>query len=115
METSEKAGKPISLSEAEERTRSASEFALSQSPQRIQFNPMPELKLKPGENLFDAYQRQREEIKLPSTGVKLPSATKIDIPPIDKTADAFKSTGIQPRESGRQSVCRCAQNGEPGD
>ncbi|MDZ8138827.1 MAG: hypothetical protein RM049_26585 [Nostoc sp. DedQUE04] len=67
---------------------------------------MPELKLKLGENIFEAYQRQREEMKLPSTGVKLPTATKADMPPIDTTSQAIKSTAIQPRDtsSGNQFV-----------
>lgn len=41
-------------------------------------------RLKPGENIFDAYQRQRK-----------------DVPPLDKTTSAVESTKIQPREEPR--------------
>jgi tape measure domain-containing protein len=100
VETSEKAGRPISLSEAE-KNRSP-ELAL---PTRIDINQMPKLELKPGENLFDAYQRQREGMKLPTPGAQLPS-NKVDIPPMDKTAAALNSASIQPRDSssGNQFV-----------
>lgn len=66
---------------------------------------MPKLDLKPGENVFEAYQRQREGMKLPAPGAGL-SSSKVDIPPIDKTALAVNSTTIQPREAsgGNQFV-----------
>ncbi|MEH1828277.1 MAG: hypothetical protein V7L22_23570 [Nostoc sp.] len=67
--------------------------------ERIDINQMPKLDLKPGESIFDAYQRQREGMKLPTSGAQLPSS-KVDIPPVDKTALAVNSTSIQPRESG---------------
>ncbi|MEH2177410.1 hypothetical protein [Nostoc sp.] len=102
VESSAQAGKLINLSEAE-KNRSSPELAL---PTRIDINQMPKLDLKPGENLFDAYQRQREGIKLPSESAKFPSSTKADIPPMDKTALALNSASIQPRESagGNQFV-----------
>ncbi len=81
----------MSMSDAEAKAATASpQFAL---PQKIELNQMPKLDLKPGENIFDAYQRQRD-------GMKLPSGSKVDIPPVDKTALAVNSTSIQPRESG---------------
>ncbi|MEH1808483.1 hypothetical protein [Nostoc sp.] len=97
VEAGEKARRPISLSSAEAKVESTNpQLAL---PQRIDINPMPKLDLKPGENLFDAYQRQREGIKLPSKSAKFPTSTASDIPPIDKTALALNSASIQPRES----------------
>ncbi|MEH1821539.1 MAG: hypothetical protein V7L31_21070 [Nostoc sp.] len=67
--------------------------------EKIDINQMPKLDLKPGESIFDAYQRQREEMKLPT-------GAKADIPPVDKTSLAINSTSIQPRESagGNQFV-----------
>ncbi|QLE42244.1 tape measure protein [Nostoc sp. C052] len=97
VESSAQAGKPINLSEAEAKARVNPEFAL---PQRIDINQMPKLDLKPGENLFDAYQRQRDEMKLPSQKAVLPKTGKADIPPQDKTTLAINSSSIQPRESG---------------
>ncbi|MEH2102843.1 MAG: hypothetical protein V7K76_24475 [Nostoc sp.] len=101
FETSERAGKPIDLSEAE-KNRSSPQFAL---PQRIELNPMPKLDLKPGESIFEAYQRQREGMKLPTRGAELPS-TKADIPPVDTTAMHALQANIQPRETtgGNQFV-----------
>ncbi|MEH1808470.1 tape measure protein [Nostoc sp.] len=66
---------------------------------------MPNLDLKPGENLFDAYQRQREGIKLSTQGTALPSS-KADIPPVDTTAMHALQANIQPRETtgGNQFV-----------
>jgi hypothetical protein len=94
VESSAQAGKPINLSEAEAKARVSPELAL---PQRIDINQMPKLDLKPGENIFNAYQRQRDGMKLPSESMKLPSAAS-DMPPVDKTALALNSASIQPRE-----------------
>jgi hypothetical protein len=55
---------------------------------------------KPGESIFDAYQRQREGMKLPTQGIELPGSRKVDIPPVDKTYQVTNSASIQPRESG---------------
>lgn len=103
VEAGEKAGKPMSLSSAEVKTQISPDLTL---PQKIDINPMPKLELKPGENLFDAYQRQREGMKLPTQGTELPGSRKVDIPPVDKTALAVNSTTIQPREAsgGNQFV-----------
>jgi hypothetical protein len=56
------------------------------------------MEIKPGENIFEAYQRQRDEMKLQALGMKLPVSSKADIPPVDKTAQAFNSTNIQVKE-----------------
>ncbi|MEH2029813.1 MAG: tape measure protein [Nostoc sp.] len=104
VEAGEKAGKPMSLWEAEAKTGSTNpQMAL---PQKIELNPMPKLDLKPGENIFDAYQRQRDEMKLPNQKAVLPKTGKADIPPQDKTTLAINSSSIQPRESagGNQFV-----------
>ncbi|MEH2086963.1 hypothetical protein [Nostoc sp.] len=103
VEAGEKARQPMSLSSAEAKVESTNpQLAL---PTRIDINQMPKLDLKPGENLFDAYQRQREGMKLPTSGAQLPSS-KVDMPPVDKTAIALNSATIQPREAsgGNQFV-----------
>ncbi|BBD69525.1 hypothetical protein Mfla_2689 [Nostoc commune NIES-4072] len=103
VEAGEKARRPISLSSAEAKVESTNpQMAL---PQKIDINQMPKLELKPGESIFDAYQRQREGMKLPTQGAELPS-NKADIPPMDKTAANLNSATIQPRESagGNQFV-----------
>lgn len=103
VEAGEKARRPVSLSSAEAKVESTNpQLAL---PQKIDINQMPKLELKPGENIFEAYQRQRDGMKLPAAGAQLPSS-KADMPPIDTTSQAIKSTTIQPREStgGNQFV-----------
>ncbi|MBW4677143.1 MAG: tape measure protein [Desmonostoc geniculatum HA4340-LM1] len=102
VEAGEKARRPISLSSAEAKVESTNpQLAL---PQRININQMPKLDLKPGESIFDVYQRQREGMKLPSESAKFPTSIKADIPPMDKTAAAINSASIQPRDtsSGNQ-------------
>jgi hypothetical protein len=99
VETGEKAGKPMDLSEAEAKAGGATNPQMA-LPQRIDINQMPQMEIKPGENIFEAYQRQREGMKLPAKGMKLPVSSKADIPPMDKTSQMVNSTNIQPRESG---------------
>ncbi|MEH2148587.1 tape measure protein [Nostoc sp.] len=103
VEAGEKARRPMSLSSAEVKTQISPDLAL---PQKIDINQMPKLDLKPGESLFEAYQRQREGMKLPNESVKFPASSKGDIPPMDKTAAILNSSAIQPRESvgGNQFV-----------
>ncbi|MHC5826278.1 MAG: hypothetical protein ACYT04_63080, partial [Nostoc sp.] len=75
-------------------------------PTKIESNPMPSLNLKPGENLFEGYQRQRENMKLPNASRKFPNSAASDMPPIDKTTASVSSASIQPREGagGNQFV-----------
>ncbi len=88
----------MSMSDAEAKATTASpQFAL---PQKIELNQMPKLDLKLGESIFDAYQRQRDGMKLPNQKAVLPKTGKADIPPTDKTSQVVNSTSIQPRESG---------------
>ncbi|MHC5731067.1 MAG: hypothetical protein ACYTXY_44625, partial [Nostoc sp.] len=104
FETGVKGHRPMSISDAEAKAGSAeSELAF---PQRIEANQMPKLDLKAGENLFEGYQRQRENMKLPSASAKFPTSTAPDIPPMDTTSLALNSASIQLRESagGNQFV-----------
>ncbi|MBN3951945.1 MAG: hypothetical protein HWQ38_37965 [Nostoc sp. NMS7] len=104
VETGEKAHRPMSLTTAEDKAGTLSpQFTL---PQRIDINQMPKLDLKPGENIFEGYQRQRENMKLPNQSAKFPTSTIADMPPMDKTTASVSSASIQPRESagGNQFV-----------
>ncbi|MEH2201180.1 tape measure protein [Nostoc sp.] len=85
VEAGAKAGNPMSLASAESKTRGqvSPELAL---PRKIEINQMPKLDLKAGENIFDAYQRQRDAI-----------------PPLDKTAQMADATKINPQSSSNQS------------
>ncbi|MBN3875230.1 tape measure protein [Nostoc sp. JL23] len=104
VEAGEKARRPMSLSTAEDKAgRVNPTLAL---PKSFESNPIPSLNLKPGENLFEGYQRQREGMKLPSQSAKFPTSTIADMPPMDKTTASVSSASIQPRESssGNQFV-----------
>ncbi|MBN3951963.1 MAG: hypothetical protein HWQ38_38055 [Nostoc sp. NMS7] len=111
VEAGEKAHRPMSLSTAEDKAGrvnpvlaqslppgsipGSSSFAL---PKSFESDPIPSLNLKPGENLFEGYQRQRENMKLPSASAKFPNSAASDMPPIDKTTASVSSDRIQPRE-----------------
>ncbi len=104
VETGEKAHRPMSLTTAEDKAGRINPTLAS--PKSFESNPIPSLNLKPRENLFEGYQRQREGMKLPSQSAKFPTSTIADMPPMDKTAQAINSDRIQPREGagGNQFV-----------
>ncbi|MEH2393680.1 MAG: tape measure protein, partial [Nostoc sp.] len=83
VETGEKARRPMSLSSAEIKAGSTSGSKDPQMtlPRKIDINQMPKLELKPGENIFQAYQRQREGTESLAQEV-LPSS--ININPLPK-------------------------------
>lgn len=62
-----------------------------QLPKRIEINQLPELNRKPGENLFEAYQRHNE------LSLKGKSA---DMPPTDLLVSVLNKAGIQVSDSG---------------
>ncbi|MHC5779321.1 hypothetical protein, partial [Nostoc sp.] len=103
VEAGEKAHRPMDLTTAENKAGTINPTLAF--PTKIESNPMPSLNLKPGENLFEGYQRQREGMKLPSASAKFPTSIT-DIPPMDKTTTSVSSASIQPRESagGNQFV-----------
>ncbi|MEH1811527.1 MAG: hypothetical protein V7L09_03510 [Nostoc sp.] len=89
VETGEKAHRPMSLTTAEDKAGRVNPVLAF--PKSFESNPMPNLDLKPGENLFEGYQRQREGMKLPSQSAKFPTSTIADMPPMDKTAQRWRS------------------------
>ncbi|MHC5725880.1 MAG: hypothetical protein ACYTXY_17430, partial [Nostoc sp.] len=120
VEAGEKARRPMSLTTAVDKVGSIgsgfaplpnSDLPLAaalryRTPQRIDINQMPKLDLKPGENIFEVYQRHRKEMELPSASAKFPTGAIADMPPMDKTTASVSSASIQPREGvgGNQFV-----------
>ncbi|WP_445634544.1 tape measure protein [Nostoc sp. DSM 114161] len=62
-----------------------------QLPKKIEINQLPELSRKPGENLFEAYQRHNE-LSLKGKGA--------DMPPTDMVTSFLNKAGIQVSDSG---------------
>ncbi|MEH1777122.1 tape measure protein [Nostoc sp.] len=68
---------------------SFSDFEL---PKKIEINQLPELNRKPGENLFEAYGRYNDNLKL--------KGKSADMPPTDMVTGVLNKAGIQVSDSG---------------
>ncbi|MEH2148606.1 hypothetical protein [Nostoc sp.] len=68
---------------------SSSDFEL---PKKIEINQLPELNRKPGENLFEAYGRYNDNLKL--------KGKSADMPPTDMVTGVLNKAGIQVSDSG---------------